>query len=149
MTDASPPAWTDDGSCDPEGQDAAPAALDDLTILVCQSCRLPADPELDPRPGSVLAQRTIEAAHAAGISVKRVGCLGNCKRGISAAILRNGSWSYVFGDLTPDSADDLITGAQLFAGSTDGFMPFRQRPEALKRGLIARVPTFENLKDLP
>ena len=44
---------------------------------------------------------------------------------------------------------DLIAGAKLFVGSTDGFMPYGDRPDSLKRGLIARIPTLENLKDLP
>jgi predicted metal-binding protein len=120
-----------------------------MTIVVCNSCRLPADPLLEPRPGSHLAAATIAAARDTGINVKQVGCLGNCKRGLSAAVLREGCWSYVFGELTPDSAPDLIAGARLFATSEDGFMPFRARPESLKRGLIARVPSFDNLKDLP
>lgn len=129
----------------PDGSDA----LAEVTIILCNSCRLPADPHLDPRPGSQLAKATEDAAQKAGIATKRVGCLGNCKRGLSAAILRAGSWSYVFGELTPESAPDLIAGAKLFAGSTDGFMPYGERPESLKRGLIARIPTLENLKDLP
>jgi predicted metal-binding protein len=28
-------------------------------------------------------------------------------------------------------------------------MPFRDRPEALKRGMIARIPNPDILKDLP
>lgn len=135
---------TADG-CDPQNR----PALADVTIVLCNSCRLPADPHLDPRPGSLLTRATEAVAREAGIATKRVGCLGNCKRGLSAAILRAGSWSYVFGELTPDSAPDLIAGARLFAGSTDGFMPYGERPQALKRGLIARIPTLENLKDLP
>lgn len=120
-----------------------------MTIVVCNSCRLPADPLLEPRPGLHLAAATIVAARNTGITVKQVGCLGNCKRGLSAAVLRDACWSYVFGELTPDSAPDLIAGARLFATSEDGFMPFRARPESLKRGLIARIPSFDNLKDLP
>ena len=46
---------------------------------------------------------------------------------------------------TPISADigcaqALIEGARLLAGAGDGLMPWRGRPEPLKRGLIARVP---------
>ena len=44
---------------------------------------------------------------------------------------------------------DLVAGARLFATSDDGFMPFRARPEALKRGLVARIPHPDILKDLP
>ena len=120
-----------------------------MTIIVCNSCRLVADPQAEPRPGALLAIDAMRAAAGTGVTVTQVGCLGNCKRGLSAAILRDGCWSYVFGELTPASGDDLVAGAKLFATSEDGFMPFRARPESLKRGLIARVPTFENLKDLP
>lgn len=135
--------------------DRMPAAGDDAvacaatTIVVCNSCRLPDDPLLDPRPGADLAAATLAAAEGTGITVKKAGCLGNCRRGLSVAILRDGCWSYVFGELVPGSAPDLIAGARLFATSEDGFMPFRARPESLRRGLIARIPSFDNLDDLP
>ena len=34
-------------------------------------------------------------------------------------------------------------GARLLAGAADGIMPWRGRPEILKRGLIARVPPID------
>jgi predicted metal-binding protein len=34
----------------------------------------------------------------------------------------------------------LVEGAKLLAGAADGILPWRGRPEILKRGLIARVP---------
>ena len=40
-------------------------------------------------------------------------------------------------------AEALIEGARLFAHSADGLMPWRGRPAALKRGLVARTPPFE------
>lgn len=100
-----------------------------------------------PRPGSRLHASLKDIAAGTGVAVRKIGCLGNCKRGISAAILRDGAWSYVFGELTEESAGDLLVGAVLFSGSTDGFMPFRARPESLKRGLIARVPLIDHVKD--
>ena len=39
--------------------------------------------------------------------------------------------------------DALIEGARLLAGAADGMMPWRGRPEVLKRGLIARVPPID------
>jgi predicted metal-binding protein len=56
---------------------------------------------------------------------------------------RDGAWTYVFGQLEPADAEALVVGAQLLARSSDGLMPWRGRPEALKRGLIARVPPLE------
>jgi predicted metal-binding protein len=118
------------------------------TVIVCNTCRL-LDAPTEPPPGALLAADTLRAAAGTGIAVKQVACLGNCKRSLSAAILRGGCWSYVFGDLRPDSGDDLIAGAKLFASAQDGIMPFRPRPESLKRGMIARIPTFDYLKELP
>ncbi len=118
-----------------------------VTIVVCHSCRRDGDSLDHPRPGARLHDAVRAAAAGSGVAVRKIGCLGNCKRGISAAVLRDGSWSYVFGELTEESAADLVAGALLFAGSTDGFMPFRARPEALKRGLIARVPLIDHLKE--
>ena len=66
--------------------------------------------------------------------MRHVACLGNCKRGLTAAIFRTGCWSYVFGGLEASSGADLVAGARLFAGSSDGFMPFA-RPA---RGAEAR-----------
>jgi predicted metal-binding protein len=72
-------------------------------------------------------------------------CLANCKRGCSAVLRRLDpalpTWTYVFGNLDPaNDAEALVAGAKLFANSTDGLLPWRGRPDALKRGLIARVP---------
>jgi predicted metal-binding protein len=123
--------------------------LGEVTVLVCSSCRHPDEPESETRPGSALILDTRRAAAGSGLAVRHVACLGNCKRGLTAAIFRQGCWSYVFGGLEPTSGDDLVAGARLFAQSADGFMPFRARPEALKRGLVARIPSPDILKDLP
>ena len=92
--------------------------------------------------------RNTSAAAGDAIRVRQVECLGNCKRRLSAAILRDGCWSYVFGDLATDSGPDLVAGARLFATSTDGLMPWRGRPDSLKRGLVARIPPLDALKDI-
>jgi len=126
---------------------AAPA--DEVTVLVCSSCRREDDPLDAPRPGSRLAAHARAAAEGSGVRVRQVACLGNCRRGLTAAIFRTGCWAYVFGGLGTGSGADLVEGARLFAGSEDGFMPFRARPEALKRGLVARVPHPDILKELP
>ncbi|MBO6716940.1 MAG: DUF1636 family protein [Rhizobiaceae bacterium] len=127
----------------PAGHARSPASA--VTVVVCHSCRGPEGSDDYPRPGSRLADDTRRAAQGSQIHVRSVGCLGNCKRGMSAAMLRDGTWSYVFGWLTEESGDDLIAGAELLASSEDGFMPFRARPESLKRGLIARIPTLDHL----
>ncbi len=133
----------------PEGAAACTSAtMADVTIVVCASCRDETGSDAHPRPGELLAAATRDAAGAA-IRVRQVECLGNCKRRLSAAILRDNCWSYIFGDLTTDSGGDLVAGARLFATSPDRLMPWRGRPDSLKRGLVARIPPFDLLKDIP
>ncbi|TIP04919.1 MAG: DUF1636 domain-containing protein [Mesorhizobium sp.] len=124
-----------------------PDALDGVTVIVCSSCRDQTGSDAHPRAGALLAEDTRRAASGENIRIRTVECLGNCKRRLSAALLRDGCWSYVFGDLERTSGADLVAGAKLFAISTDGLIPWRGRPDSLKRGLVARIPPLDMLKD--
>jgi predicted metal-binding protein len=124
--------------------DQALATKAATTIYVCITCRRQGEPETESRPGLLLARATSRAAEGTGVTVKRVRCLANCNRGLSAAVRRDGAWTYVFGGLDPDrDAAALVEGARLFAAAREAIMPWRGRPEALKRGLIARVPPID------
>jgi len=125
------------------------------TVMVCITCRSATDltaasDDDAPRPGSALADATsLAAAGADDVSVQRIRCLGNCSRGLSAAIRCENTWAYIFGGLNPErDGASLIMGAQLLAQATDGIMPWRGRPESLKRGLIARIPPI-NFREEP
>ena len=125
----------------------ADARVPAVTILVCSSCRDESGADAHPRAGARLAEDARLAANGENISVRSVECLGNCKRRLSAALIRDDAWSYVFGDLTIASGEDLVTGAKLFATSTDGLTPWRGRPDSLKRGLVARIPPLALIKE--
>lgn len=118
-----------------------------LVVYVCRSCRDEAEPNAEPRPGALLAQAAIALGTDANVEVRSVNCLANCKRGASAAMRTADGWSYVFGGLTPENAEDLITGARLLSTSTDGLMPWRGRPDSLKRGLVARIPPLNFVEE--
>jgi predicted metal-binding protein len=119
------------------------------TIYVCITCKRQSTPDgaqdcdSDPRPGALLADATERAADGTEVSVRRLRCLANCNRGPSAALRCNGSWTYVFGGLDTGNAQDLVDGARLLATAADGILPWRGRPDILKRGLIARVPPID------
>lgn len=132
---------------DDEPSTGTGARADAVTVLVCSSCRDETGSDAHPRAGALLARATRAAAGGA-FAVREVECLGNCKRRLSAALLRDGCWSYVFGDLTAEAGPDLIEGARLLAGSQDGLIPWRGRPDSLKRGLVARIPPLSLLKDI-
>jgi predicted metal-binding protein len=113
------------------------------TIYVCTTCKRASEPDSEPRPGALLAAATEYAARGTDVAVRRLRCLANCTRGPSAAMRANGSWTYLFGGLDAADADALIEGARLLAGAADGILPWRGRPDVLKRGLIARVPPLD------
>ena len=123
------------------------------TIYVCITCKRQgtqdSEPDSEPRPGALLATATERAADGTEVTVRRLKCLANCTRGPSAAMRANGSWTYVFGGLDANCADALVEGARLLAGAADGILPWRGRPDVLKRGLISRVPPldFEGLNE--
>lgn len=114
-------------------------------VSVCRSCRGPdAPPDVAPdqRPGAVLARGLCDS-QPADVAVQVVDCLGNCNRGPSAALQCAGRWQYLFGEIDPASGPaDLLAAARLLAESQDGLLPWRTRPPALKKGLIARLPAF-------
>jgi len=112
--------------------------------LICTTCRPAGEPSGAPALGDTLLQLTaaVLGGGAPQVRIQSVRCLANCNRGLSAAMRREGAWTYVFGNLeaSAEGATALIEGARLLSLSTDGLLPWRGRPEALKRGLIARVP---------
>ena len=117
------------------------AARDAVPVIyVCITCRQAAEPDREPRAGVLLADATERAAEGTEVEVRRLRCFANCSRGPSAALRANGSWTYVFGGLDETCAEALIVAARMMANAPDGILPWRGRPERLKRGLIARVP---------
>ena len=116
------------------------ASSDVATIYVCITCRGPDGLVRDPLPGALLAAATVAAASGTGIAVRPIRCLANCSRGPSAAMRANGSWTYIFGGLDAACAPALVVGARMLAQALDGILPWRGRPNVLKRGLCARTP---------
>ena len=111
-------------------------------VLVCTACGAGSAPAGVSPAGLVLARSAAASlGEAADVRVEGVRCLANCSRGPSAAIRCEGAWTYVFGQLD-ESRDGpaLVAGARLLAAAGDGLLPWRGRPEVLKRATIARLP---------
>jgi predicted metal-binding protein len=83
-----------------------------------------------------------EAELPEGINVRGVECLSACTRGCSM-VLSGGDarWSYIYGDLDPDThVEEIIAGASAYAATTDGLVPWRERPVVFRKQSIARIP---------
>lgn len=125
---------------------APDAAGDTIRLMVCTSCRAPgADPDA-PRPGARL-HAALEGAFAADpalgrrFSVEPVECLSVCKRPCTVAISGQGRWTYLYGDLDPDTAaGTLLAFAEQYRATPDGIVVWRERPDIIRKGVVARVP---------
>ncbi len=119
-----------------------------VTIFVCTNCREASNSEA--RPGIVLIEALRVATEGKPLAVKPVTCLANCDKSPSAAFNHRSGWSYVFGHLSTDNVDDIVTGAMMLAEDERGFLPLRGRPMCLRgKGMTARIPPFHHHEDIP
>jgi predicted metal-binding protein len=73
--------------------------------------------------------------------VRPVECLSVCKRPCTVALAAPGKWTYVVGDLNLiDHIEDVAVAAEKYAASTDGIVPWRERPISVRKGVVARIP---------
>ena len=110
-------------------------------IYVCVRCRQEGDTH-DVRAGGRLYATLEEAcANEPSLTVMPVECLSVCKRPCTVSFAAPGKWTYVYGDLPPDTgADTVLHAARLYAAVPDGLIPWKLRPDAVKKGVIARIP---------
>jgi predicted metal-binding protein len=110
-------------------------------ITVCTSCRA-AGVERANAPGrSLLAAVEAAAQGHAELLVRPTQCLSVCKRACTVALTGEGKYTFLFGDLDPATdAEAVVAMARACAAAEYGFVPWKERPEALRKGIIARVP---------
>ena len=87
-----------------------PAAV---TIFVCSTCRGEAMEDVRPTPGRSLGESVTALNDCASIRIEQTACLANCRRPLSAALVRRGAWTYIFGDLSLDNAAQILDGARM------------------------------------
>lgn len=110
-------------------------------IYVCVTCRHESD-TADLRAGArLLADLERECAGHPNLDVVAVECLSVCKRPCTVSFAAPEKWTYVYGDLPPDtSASAIRHAAMLYADAADGLIPWKLRPDAIKKGVVARIP---------
>ena len=112
-----------------------------MTLYVCTTCRAADAPLGDERPGARLYAALAAQVDDPAVTVAPVECLSVCKRVCTVAFAAPGKWTYVYGDLPAESsAETILDGARLYARAKNGLIPWKLRPDALKRGVVSRVP---------
>lgn len=111
-------------------------------LLVCVKCRGQAEaPADDRRPGRALHDALRDHGMPEGVALRAVECLQNCDHGCTVALRGGDRWTYVYGNVDEASHLDMLTdAAALYHATEDGLIPWRARPDHLKRNCVARVP---------
>ncbi len=120
------------------------SVLPPVELLICTTCKREGmDPEAT-RPGALLHEALAQGEMPENVVVKPVECLSNCSHGCSV-VLRGGAgrWTYVYGNLSEDAVDVVREGAARYAATTDGLVPWRERPEHFRKNCIARIPPID------
>ncbi|MGJ8617977.1 MAG: DUF1636 family protein [Sulfitobacter sp.] len=115
-----------------------------VTLHVCTTCRAGEVLEEDaPRPGAQLHAALTAMDAPEGVTIVGVECLSACSQGAAVALSEPGKWTYVYGRLTKDDAGDILTGASAYAATSDGLVPWRERPVIFRKQSLARIPPLE------
>lgn len=118
------------------------------TLYVCTTCKA-GEPVLDgdPRPGAILHAALMGEPAPEGVRIVGVECLSACNTGCAVSLTKPGAWSYVYGRLTLDDVPAILEGASKYAATTDGIVPWRDRPTVFRKQSIARIPPHPPLEE--
>lgn len=83
--------------------------------------------------------------------IQEVECMSACSSPCTVSFSAAGKYTYLFGNLPADvetlqatSVAVLECASQYFT-KPDGLLPWSERPEPLKKGVIARIPPLKSL----
>ncbi len=113
-------------------------------LIVCTTCRLAGEPALpmEQRAGARLfAALTDALADDGAVELVPVQCLSVCGRACTVSFAATGKWTYIYGDLPPETATPIILDALALYGATpDGLIPWKLRSDPIRKGVVARLP---------
>ena len=114
-----------------------------VTVHVCLTCRAEGDsPEL--RAGARLHDALIAARGPGDPKVVGVECFSVCKRPCTISFAAPGAWTYVYGDFPAETPPaEVLAMARAYGEAPKGLIPWKERPAALKKGVVARLPPLE------
>jgi predicted metal-binding protein len=96
-----------------------------------------------------LLRRQSESKLAAKYLIQGVECLSACNRACVVAYAAANKTTLMFGDLPPfQSASAILQLAEKYYASPDGIISRQERPDILKKGILARIPPLP-LNSLP
>ena len=109
-----------------------------VVVSVCVTCKSADGTTVI---GPEMFEATKAALGDAGVIVRPVQCLSVCKRPATVAVTSPDGYTFLFGDLQTDSGTAaLLSFVQSYQKSDYGLVPWRERADVLRKGMVARVP---------
>jgi predicted metal-binding protein len=110
-----------------------------VLISVCTTCKT-ADGSAVVGPDMFAAVKAAIGTDAT-IHVRPVQCLGVCKRPATVAVSSPDGYTFLFGDLeTASGTAALLSFVKSYQKSEYGLVPWRERADVLRKGMVARLP---------
>ena len=111
-----------------------------VVVSVCITCKT-ADGGAVVGPAMFAAVRAALGEDDAKVIVRPVQCLSVCTRPATVAVSSPDGYTFLFGDLQTDSGTAALASfVKSYRKSSYGLVPWRERAEVLRKGMVARVP---------
>lgn len=125
---------------DPGPDESLPATAlsGPVVVSVCITCKT-SDGALA-GPAMFDAIQLAAGGRDAAVQVRRVQCLSVCKRPTTVAVSSLDGYTFLFGDLQPEGAGAVAAFVESYRKSIYGLVPWRERAEILRKGMVARLP---------
>ncbi|MBE9185912.1 DUF1636 domain-containing protein [Microcoleus sp. LEGE 07076] len=79
--------------------------------------------------------------------IQEVECMSACSHSCAVSFAAAGKYTYLFGDLPandPETTKAVLECASQYYAKPDGLLPWSERPQALKKGVLAKIPPLGN-----
>jgi predicted metal-binding protein len=127
----------------PADRPAPTASCGPMVVSVCITCKT-ADGTAVVGPEMFASVRAALGEGDANVVVRPVQCLSVCKRPATVAVTSPDGYTFLFGDLQTDSGTAaLVSFVKSYRNSGYGLVPWRERAEVLRKGMLARVPPMQ------
>lgn len=116
------------------------------TLFICKSCNATHSDNVDyDRSAGATLLRQIQTLHQTWIhrdelEIQAVGCLWTCDRSCAVAFSAANKATYLFTKVPTNADDALLQFGELYLNRNDGDIPWKQFPEALQSGEVAKIP---------
>ena len=112
-----------------------------VVVSVCISCKAADGSGVMVGPDMLGAVKAALGDSDAAVMVRPVQCLSVCKRPATVAVTSPDGYTFLFGDLQTESGTAaLVCFVRSYQKADYGLVPWRERAEVLRKGMVARVP---------